>query len=62
MPSRERELEAALKKSRAETRAAFENRALMYAYLYDELGTELGTERATDLMKRAILNAASRWQ
>ena len=42
MPSRERELEAALKKSRAETRAAFENRALMYAYLYDELEDRIG--------------------
>lgn len=54
MGSREQELEAALEKSRAETRAAFENRAMMYAYLYDELEDELGQTRAIDLMKRAI--------
>jgi predicted ArsR family transcriptional regulator len=40
--------------SRAETRSAFENRALMYAYIYEELEDELGEERATELMKRAI--------
>lgn len=45
---------AELKKSRAQTRAAFENRALMYAYIYDELEAEIGAERATALMKRAI--------
>jgi predicted ArsR family transcriptional regulator len=44
----------ALEQSRRETRAAFENRALMYAYLYDELAAEIGDEQATDLMKRAI--------
>jgi hypothetical protein len=43
-----------LEQSRAETRAAFENRALMYAYIYDELSDELGADRATELMKRAI--------
>lgn len=52
--SRESELEAALEQSRAETRASFENRALMYAYIYDELEAEVGAERATELMKRAI--------
>ncbi|HZL03860.1 MAG TPA: hypothetical protein VFE45_00320 [Coriobacteriia bacterium] len=31
---------AALERSRAETRSAFENRALAYAYIYDELGAE----------------------
>ncbi len=41
-------------KSRRETRAAFENRALMYAYIYDELEAEVGEERATEIMKRAI--------
>jgi len=46
--------EAELAKSRAETRAAFENRALMYAYIFDELAEELGPERAADVMKRAI--------
>ena len=55
MPTpREQELEAALAGARAETRASFENRALMYAYLYDELEAELGAQRATDIMKRAI--------
>jgi hypothetical protein len=43
-----------LERSRRETRAAFENRALMYAYIYDELEAEIGEERATDLMKQAI--------
>jgi hypothetical protein len=40
--------------SRAETRAAFENRALMYASIFDVLEEELGTEQATELMKKAI--------
>ncbi len=44
----------ALAQSREETRSAFENRALMYAYIYDELEAELGAEQATDVMKRAI--------
>jgi hypothetical protein len=48
------ELEAALTRSRAETRAAFENRALMYAYLYEELVEEIGRERAVEVMKRGI--------
>ena len=43
-----------LAQSRRETRAAFENRALMYAYIYDELAAEIGEERATEIMKRAI--------
>jgi hypothetical protein len=43
-----------LGQSRAETRASFENRALMYAYIYEELSDELGPERAQELMKRAI--------
>lgn len=43
-----------LEQARAETRASFENRALMYAYLYEELTDELGEERATELMRRAI--------
>jgi predicted ArsR family transcriptional regulator len=43
-----------LEQSRRETRAAFENRALMYAYIYDELAAELGEERATEILKRAI--------
>lgn len=54
MTVREQELEAALRKAREETRAAFENRALMYAYIYDELEAELGRTRAVDLMRRAI--------
>lgn len=44
----------ALEQSRSETRSAFENRALMYAYIYDELVKEMGDVRARDLMKRAI--------
>lgn len=43
-----------LQQSREETRASFENRALMYAYIYDELEAELGAERAAELLKRAI--------
>lgn len=43
-----------LDQSRSETRASFENRALLYAYLFEELSDELGDERATELMKRAI--------
>jgi len=54
MTERERELEAALEASRAETRASFANRALMYAYIFDEAEKALGTQAATDLMKRAI--------
>jgi len=50
------ELEAALERSRAETRAAFQNRAQIYSALYDELADQLGDERATVLMKRAIFN------
>jgi hypothetical protein len=45
---------AALQKSRSETRAAFENRALMYAAIYEELADEVGPERAAAVMKRAI--------
>jgi len=48
------DLQAALDKSRAETRSAFENRALMYAYLYEELVPVLGREDTAALMKRAI--------
>jgi hypothetical protein len=44
----------ALEQSRAETRAAFENRALMYYYLYDEFAAEVGPEKAAEIMKRAI--------
>lgn len=40
--------------ARAETQAAFENRALMYAYLLDEMEAELGLERAVEIMKRSI--------
>ena len=48
------ELQAALDRSRAETRGAFENRALMYAYLYEELLPVLGVEETVTVMKRAI--------
>ncbi|MDO8964175.1 MAG: L-2-amino-thiazoline-4-carboxylic acid hydrolase [Coriobacteriia bacterium] len=43
-----------LEKSRAETRAAFENRALVYLTMYEEFSDELGEDRATEIMKRAI--------
>ncbi len=46
--------QAALEKANAETRAAFENRALMYAAIYDELAEEVGERRAAAIMKRAI--------
>jgi hypothetical protein len=45
---------AALEKSRSETRAAFENRALIYAAIYEELAEEIGPERAVGVMTRAI--------
>lgn len=48
------DLAMALERSRAETRAAFENRALMYFHLFEVLAEELGDERAVELMKRAI--------
>jgi hypothetical protein len=44
----------ALRQSRSETRAAFENRALMYYHLFNVLSEELGREQAIELMKRAI--------
>ena len=50
------ELETALAKARTETRAAFENRALIYSALYDEFAAEFGEERTTEIMKRAIFN------
>jgi len=43
-----------LETARAETRASFENRALMYLHLYETLTQELGPEQATELMKAAI--------
>jgi len=43
-----------LETARDETRAAFANRALIYASLYEELSDELGPDRATEVMKRAI--------
>jgi hypothetical protein len=48
------ELTAALEASRAETRAAFENRAVLYAYLFEELESSMGRESAVETMKRAI--------
>jgi hypothetical protein len=48
------EFDDELERSHAETRASFENRALMYAYLFEELSDELGPERATELMRRSI--------
>jgi hypothetical protein len=43
-----------LERSRAETRAAFASRALMYATILSELEAEIGIERAVEVMKRAI--------
>lgn len=43
-----------LKEARLETRAAFENRAMIYAYMLEELESEIGLEKAVDVMKRAI--------
>jgi hypothetical protein len=48
------QLETELAQARAETRSAFANRAIMYAYIYEELVTEIGRESAIALMKRAI--------
>jgi len=48
------ELENELAASRAQTRAAFENRAHIYGAIYDELAWEIGDERAMDILKRAI--------
>lgn len=48
------ELAAELAHSRAETRSAFQNRAIMYAYIYEELLGALGKDEAVALMKRAI--------
>lgn len=47
-------LEESLGQSRAETRASFINRALLYAHLFDEIEAVLGPEQAAALMKRAI--------
>jgi hypothetical protein len=48
------ENDEALQQARRETRAAFENRALMYYYILDELTNEIGRDRATEVLKRAI--------
>lgn len=45
---------ATVEKARAETRAAFENRAILYRHIFEELAAEIGRDRATDVMKRAI--------
>jgi hypothetical protein len=46
--------DAALAQAQRETRAAFENRALMYYQIFTVLTEELGSGRAVELMKRAI--------
>jgi hypothetical protein len=46
--------DASLEQSRRETRAAFENRALMYYHIYTVLTEEFGSDRAVELLKRAI--------
>jgi len=40
--------------SRAETRAAFQSRALVYLHMYETLTQELGPDQASELMKAAI--------
>jgi len=54
LPTDDSRDEGALAQSRAETRAAFANRALMYMYLFEVLRDELGELQATELMKQAI--------
>lgn len=46
--------DTALRSARAETRAAFENRAEIYYYVFDELSEEFGAEKAAEIMRRAI--------
>jgi hypothetical protein len=46
--------DALLEQARRETRAAFENRALLYHYILDEVSSELGPDKAAEVMKRAI--------
>lgn len=41
-------------RSKRETRAAIENRAVTYRYIFEELEGELGRERAIEVMRRAI--------
>lgn len=41
-------------RSKRETRAAIENRAVVYRYIFEELEEELGRERAIEVMRRAI--------
>lgn len=43
-----------LDRSRAETRAAFNNRALIYLYIFQEIAEAVGEDRAAEIMKRAI--------
>lgn len=43
-----------LTRSRAETRAAFENRAILYRLIYEEMADAIGPEEATAVMRRAI--------
>ena len=44
----------AIAAARAETRAAFENRAILYRLIFEEIAAEVGRERAAEIMKRAI--------
>ena len=53
-PAAEGDLTAALEQSRRDTRAAFENRALMYYHVFEVLKDEVGEGRAIGVMKRAI--------
>ncbi len=43
-----------LEQARAETRAAFGNRALMYHHIFEAFADEVGPDRAAEVMKRGI--------
>jgi hypothetical protein len=51
---RDTSLESAVERARAETRASFENRALIYRDIFEALSEEVGRERAAEVMKRGI--------
>lgn len=53
-PTPSEETSERVERAQAETRAAFENRALMYMQMYEVLRDALGQEDAVDHMKRAI--------
>ena len=46
--------DAALERAWADTRAAFENRALIYHDIFEALSEDVGRERAAEIMKRGL--------